>query len=206
MMRNFFTSQVNTRPTGDCSVSMSQANVLMLAFAVPAVAVLAALYVTGWGWPSLRAGLYWYLSLWVFLPSAIIGIVVHELIHAGTWALFTGRPLRAVQLGFQARTLTPFAHLKAPAPVNAYRLGTVMPCLLLGVLPALAALVSGQGGLMAFGLFFTFVAGGDLLILWLIRHVRADHLVQDHPERAGCLVMEDGQGADVQPHGEVLGQ
>lgn len=64
-----------------------------------------------------------------------------------------------------------------------------MPLLLLGVLPSLLAIVGGQGGMMAFGLFFTFAAGGDMLILWLLRDVPGDALVEDHPVRAGCYVL-----------------
>lgn len=33
-------------------------------------------------------------------------------------------------------------------------------------------------------------AGGDWLILWLIRNVKAGSLVEDHPSKAGCYVLE----------------
>jgi hypothetical protein len=32
--------------------------------------------------------------------------------------------------------------------------------------------------------------GGDWLILWLIRHVKAGMLVEDYPIHAGCYVLE----------------
>jgi hypothetical protein len=43
---------------------------------------------------------------------------------------------------------------------------------------------------MAFGLLFTFAAGGDALVLWLLRGVAPHRLVEDHPTRAGCFVWE----------------
>jgi len=39
---------------------------------------------------------------------------------------------------------------------------------------------------------FIFAAGGDLLVLWVIRNVDARAMVQDHPSRAGCLVVGHG--------------
>ncbi len=70
-----------------------------------------------------------------------------------------------------------------------YRIGAVMPLILLGILPSLYAIAEGQAGLIAFGLFFTFAAGGDMLILWLLRDIPANALVEDHPTRAGCYVL-----------------
>jgi hypothetical protein len=32
-------------------------------------------------------------------------------------------------------------------------------------------------------------ASGDAIIIWLVRDVPRDHLVVDHPDRAGCLVV-----------------
>lgn len=34
-------------------------------------------------------------------------------------------------------------------------------------------------------------AGGDLVIVWLLRNESGDVLVQDHPSRVGCLVIQE---------------
>ena len=65
-----------------------------------------------------------------------------------------------------------------------------MPGLVLGILPATAGLLLGSGGLLVFGIVFTAAAGGDFLILWMIRNVPSNSLVEDHPTRAGCYVFE----------------
>jgi hypothetical protein len=88
------------------------------------------------------------------------------------------------------QSLTPYAHLKEPIEVNAYRWGAFMPGLVLGLLPALVGILTGNGFLIAFGLLFVSAAGGDLLILWLIRKVPAGRMVEDHPTNAGCYVLE----------------
>ncbi len=52
----------------------------------------------------------------------------------------------------------------------------------------------GEWGLFWFGLVFTWVASGDAMILWMIRGVSPDTVVEDHPERAGCWVVREGVG------------
>ena len=69
-----------------------------------------------------------------------------------------------------------------------------MPGLVVGLLPSLVGIATGNGWIMLFGLFFTFAAGGDLLVLWLIRKVDAKVLVEDHPTNAGCYVYERREG------------
>ncbi|MGB8982049.1 MAG: DUF3267 domain-containing protein, partial [Anaerolineales bacterium] len=62
--------------------------------------------------------------------------------------------------------------------------------LILGILPYLVSLFTGNGCLFWFGLLNTAAAGGDFLILWLIRKVKSGRLVEDHPTHAGCYVLE----------------
>lgn len=41
-----------------------------------------------------------------------------------------------------------------------------------------------------FGIIYTFAAGGDWIIRWLLHHVKPGTLVEDHLSRAGCYVIE----------------
>lgn len=182
----------------DRSVSLLKANFLMVYFAVPFVLLLGGAYVAVWGYHRL---------VWVLmgghgwsLVALLVGIVVHEAIHGITWKVAARKPASAIRFGFHWKTLTPYAHCSESMPARAYRIGAAMPLLLLGVLPALAGIVWGSGGVMAFGLFFTFAAGGDMLILWLLRDVQPDALVEDHPVRAGCYVLlpAEGETAELQ--------
>lgn len=43
--------------------------------------------------------------------------------------------------------------------------------------------------ILTFGLFFILAAGGDILILWLLRNVKSSSFVQDHPTRVGCYIL-----------------
>jgi Putative zincin peptidase len=126
----------------------------------------------------------------VFLATVIPGILAHELIHAIAWSIAARRPLRAIRIGIRWRAVSPYAHPKEPMLVGPYRVGAVMPAVCLGFVPAGLAILLGWPLLMAWSLVFVLAAGGDFVVLWLLRGVPADRLVEDHPTRAGCHVLE----------------
>ena len=128
------------------------------------------------------------ISLALIVILIVVGIVVHEVLHAVGWHLFGNVPRRAIKFGVKWKILTPYAHSQAAMPVAGYRWGTFLPGLLLGILPSLLATVVGNGFLLGFGLFFTFAAGGDFLVLWLLRRVPRGAQVADHPSKVGCVV------------------
>lgn len=175
----------------DYSVSLVDANVYALANAIPIALALIAAYLVLWGWTGIASGISSIMSHWLLPPGLLLGgIVLHELIHGLSWAIFGRKPLRAVEYGVKWQYLTPYAHARVPLPVRAYRLGALMPGLLLGLLPAMWGIATGDGAAFVFGLLFTVAAGGDFLILWLLRRVPDGALVEDHPSRAGCYVLD----------------
>ena len=178
------------RPEGrDLSVSLARANVLTLAIAVPLVGLMLIVYrllAPEDGGLALGGTLAYALA---FLALVVVGILAHEGIHGLAWAYFGRFPLARIRFGFQASTLTPYAHALDPMPARAYRLGAALPALLLGVLPFAVGTAVGSAGVALYGMIFTFAAGGDLLVLWLIRNVDARARVLDHPSRAGCIVL-----------------
>ncbi len=109
-----------------------------------------------------------------------------------SWAIFARESLRAFKIGFQMKTLTPYAHCRKPLPARVYRLGAFTPGLVLGLLPSFLGIATGNGWFLWFGLLFTFAAGGDMLILWIIRRVPSAQWIEDHPSRAGCYVIDPG--------------
>jgi hypothetical protein len=170
----------------DLSISMARANVVVLFVSIPVV-ILQFVIFTGLHGPE---GLRVTWSTALLVAAVLLGIVVHELIHGISWVLFGHKPFSAIKFGFQWKTFTPYAHLKEPVEVNAYRLGAFLPGFILGILIYVLSLVFGSGDLFWFSLVHTSAAGGDWLILWLIRHVKAGMQVEDHPTNAGCYVLE----------------
>lgn len=170
---------------------MDKANVYSLVFALPIAGLMLVAYLLRWGSEGIITGFNALFSNFlIFLVIFFVGILLHELIHGLSWMLFGRKSFRSIKFGFQLKTLTPYAHCTEPMKVNPYRIGAAMPGILLGLIPALAGVLGGSGWLLAFGVLFITAAGGDFLILWLIRDVASDQLVEDHPTRAGCYVID----------------
>ncbi|HYG01184.1 MAG TPA: DUF3267 domain-containing protein [Chryseosolibacter sp.] len=125
------------------------------------------------------------------LAILISGIIAHELIHGITFALFAREGFRSIRFGILMKSMTPYCHCKEPLTATQYRISTIMPAIVLGIIPALIGIYNGSAGLLLFGLFFTIAAGGDFLILYLLRKQPTNVLIQDHPEKIGCFVFKN---------------
>lgn len=184
----------------DLSISLVQANVYGLLFFFP-VALLAAVYWLIWGdlsfglvdlaFTSDGASLTTDLgTILAFVMVIVAGIVVHELLHALSWVYLGGKSWNAIKFGVVWKALAPYAHCKEPVEVRRYQWAVAMPGIILGLIPSLIGIATGIGPVMFFALVFTLAASGDALVLWVIRGVEAGKLVEDHPSRAGCYVIE----------------
>jgi hypothetical protein len=170
----------------DISISMEKANLYGIFFALPAVIIELAGFILIY---SIRA----FKPVMGVLPLAafvIAGIILHEVIHGIFWAILGKKPLSAIKFGFLWKTFSPYAHCKEPLEVQAYRLGTFMPRLILGFIPFVIAMWTGNGDWMWFSLFHTTAACGDWLVLWVIRAIKPGSMVEDHPTNAGCYVLD----------------
>jgi hypothetical protein len=171
----------------DVSISMAKANVFGMLIAIPvAIAQVASFY-------SIH-GVAGFEPKWniTFLIVVILGgIILHEVLHGLSWAIFGKKPFSAIKFGFMWKTITPYAHVREPLDVSPYRLGAFMPGLVLGIMPFIIAMVTGSGDLLWFSLLHTTAASGDWLVLWLIRGVKPGSFVEDHPINAGCYVLEE---------------
>jgi hypothetical protein len=175
----------------DVSISMARVNLLAVPFALLPVLLLGAPFVLLHGWPAAVAGARFFFHPAVVIPVFLGGVVVHELLHGIAWVYFGNKPRTAIRFGFKLSALTPYAHCREPLPAWAYRIGAAAPAVLLGLVPSLVATVTGAGWLLWPGLLFLAASAGDLLILWVLRGVLPQQRVQDHPDRAGCLVFDD---------------
>ena len=117
-----------------------------------------------------------------------VGTVLHELIHGITWAKYTENGFKSIRFGIMWRMLTPYCHCVEPLKVKHYILGAIMPTIILGFLPFVFSLVTGNLLWLFFGVFFTMGGVGDFLIIKLLRKEKKDDLVLDHPTEAGCYI------------------
>lgn len=124
----------------------------------------------------------------IIFSILILGIIVHELIHGIAWAKFADNGFKSIKFGVLWKMLTPYCHCKVPLTVKQYIIGAIAPAIILGFLPAIIAIFTGNLGVLIFGIFFTMAAGGDFLVIYMIRKENKDDLVQDHPSEAGCYI------------------
>ena len=172
----------------DRSISVSRAYLLMMRFLVP---VLVVLVVFAWGLRGTEFMMEIISVLqkpWSFIVLMIPGVFLHELIHGFTWSLFGGKPISALHFGFKWKSLTPYAHMREPIPLRAYRWGAIMPAILLGFIPYGTGLLIGSPFWTLYGWLFILAASGDFVIFWLLRNDEGAVLVQDHPSRVGRVV------------------
>lgn len=121
----------------------------------------------------------------------VLGTIVHEGLHALGWKVFGQQAWSVFKFGINWRTVTPYAHCQVPLKASAYKIGTALPGIVLGIIPSIQGILFHDGIVTLFGAFFLGAASGDFLCLWIMRSVPPDKFVKDHPTKAGCLVMDD---------------
>jgi hypothetical protein len=175
----------------DVSISAGQATKMALAL-IPifAVVVLVPHWLI-WGGISFVGDVLAVLRPIIVIPVFIISVFVHEALHGLGFVWFGHLAWRDVRFGFHWKALAPYAHCQAPLSAGAYRGAVLLPGLMLGVIPALIGVIIGLGGLSIYSIIMLMAAGGDFVILWVIRCVPASSLVLDHAERPGCWILTD---------------
>lgn len=168
----------------DRSISLLTANVVAAVAVIPVMAIGVGLFTLLWG-----AGRYAFEMTWWAFVLLLVGIVVHELLHGVGWQLTKASEDVSVEYGVKWAMLTPYAHLTGPIPLRAYRFGTVLPGVVLGLLPMVLGLALGHSDMLTFGIIFTWAAAGDFMVLWSLRDLPPDVRVEDHPDRAGARVL-----------------
>lgn len=121
--------------------------------------------------------------------AIFVGILLHELLHGLGWIPFAKSRFRSLQFGFMTPEMAPYAHCKEPLPVYGYRIGIILPGLLLGFIPALKGIITGSFSWLCYGIFFTWAASGDFIMFWMIRHLKGNTRILDHPGKLGCIVI-----------------
>lgn len=180
----------NTSPQGEeHTISIGKANIVALILIIPITLIYALPYYLIWNdniFGSLKL-----INLGIFLLSLPVGIIMHEMLHGATWALFVPGGFKSISFGIKWEYLTPFCHSIAPLKVWQYVIGGLMPLIFMGIVPATISLFIGNKLLMFFAMFFTWTAGGDIQVVWMLRKFGRNQMVLDHPHDPGFIVIRD---------------
>ena len=169
------------------SAAAAQGYALLITF--PLLLVLVALYGLFWAQDFSKEALKAAIPSGLPLFAIIIGgIILHELIHGISWARYAENGWRSIKFGIIWKFLTPYCHCTDRLNIKAYRFGAMMPGIVLGIIPALYGIIFGNLSSFVFGFFFTLAAGGDLMILWMLRKETSSSKIEDHPTKIGCYI------------------
>lgn len=175
-------------------IDMAKANLAALFFFIFFVIIFGVPYFLMWAetnamesYKSLTLNLGISKSL-IILVVILLGIIAHELIHGITWALFAKAGFKSISFGVMWKYLSPYCHCNEPLLVKHYLIGGIMPGFVLGIIPLLLALATGNIQWFLFGITFSVAATGDFMIAVMLRKERMTNLVQDHPSKVGCYI------------------
>lgn len=130
--------------------------------------------------------------VWVptlFILIAILGIILHEAIHALFFSFFLPSRFQGVKFGFNEQYGIPFVHIKEPITVLGFRVGAIMPLVILGIIPVILGFFYGSFGPTAFGALFTISASGDLLLVLKTRGISSDQRLKDMSDKIGFEIL-----------------
>lgn len=171
------------------TISIARANTVALLIMIPIILILGVPYYLIWGVNVLDQ--LSFRSIGFYIVFIISGIVIHELLHGITWALFTKKGIRSIHFGIKWEYLTPYCHCTETLKVWQYIVGGMMPLLIMGLIPSAWAMIKGNALLMFYGIFFSIAAGGDIQSMWLLRKFKSNQLIYDHPEELGFILEDD---------------
>ena len=163
------------------TLRIGKVNLYSLVMIIPITAIYLIPFILIWNYETFEIGRKEFMHLFFYM--FVFCIIIHELLHGITWAFFTQKGFKSIKFGLNG--LTPYCHCKEPLKVKYYRLGGIMPLLLMGILPAILGLIIGNGLFLSIGIFFTWTAGGDIISLFMLRKFDKNRLVSDHPDKMG---------------------
>lgn len=171
----------------DLTIGLVYANVMASVLGLPIIALLCVAFFLRNVSGVIVAG-----NMLIWLLVLVVLIVVHELIHGITWAVFAPHHWKAVEFGFIAKYLTPYCTCGEPLARYQYVIGALMPTLILGIIPAMFAIFSGNLFWLLTGCMMVLGGGGDMaIVLKLLRHHSGtDAVYIDHPYEAGIIAFE----------------
>lgn len=132
---------------------------------------------------------YWNI-LFIFL-TVIFSIILHELIHGITFSFYCKRKFQSIKFGIIWKSLMPYCNCQEELKVKHYRIGAIMPFLILGILPLVLSIFLKSLILFFYSYFLIIAATGDLIIFFLLLKESSSTLILDHPSKIGYIKIEN---------------
>jgi len=125
---------------------------------------------------------------WVKYISVLIAVFVHELIHGLVFAFYSPDGFKSVKFGFSKTMGSPYCHCTNAIKVKHYMRAGIAPFVILGIIPYIIAIVTGNNWIKVFGLLLSIGGFGDLLVWIKLLKYNKNLLVRDHPTKMGFIL------------------
>ncbi len=176
--------EINSENIKEYTLSIRKINLYSLIMIIPITAILLIPFILIWDFQTFEIGRKEFMRLFIYV--LILGIILHELLHGITWALFSKKGFKSIKFGLNG--ITPYCHCKEPLKAKYYRLGGIMPLIIMGIIPSVVGIILGNGLFLSFGIFFSWTAGGDIISLFMLRKLDENTMVYDHPHKMGFYI------------------
>ena len=173
------------------TISEGKANLFSFLFFIPIFLITWVPYYFIWDLDFVinKNNIYNFLyGLIGCIIAFIISIVLHELIHGFVWSRFTKNGWKSIKIGIVWKSLLPFCHCYEPLKAYQYRLGLVMPTIILGIIPVIYSLITGSFDLLFYGFLMLLGGVGDIIVFFMMSKVKSDSIIKDHPSKMGFIV------------------
>lgn len=156
-------------------------------------AILGGIYVGIWGVDRLLAldgttatlaARYGLSELLTLALLAVTVVVVHELVHGVAYVWAGAHPARELDIGLAPYGLAIYVRPTKPLDAWAYHLGLISPGVITGVLPAIVGIGSGDGMLMAVGIYGVLISAADIATLVELRPGETGPMIPPPGERS----------------------
>lgn len=119
-----------------------------------------------------------HVSLLIFWSCALAGFGVNLLLHALFFGIFSPKGFRSISFVKHKGGIR-FCHCNEPIRMWQYRTTCFLPILLLGILPLLYGMATGNYYFTLFGTFLLIGSMDDICILWKLRSFSKDAFIND---------------------------
>lgn len=170
--------------------SDTKANKLAAVILLPICFFWIALVLLFWGHQATFDFIYnhIYSHTWHILGLMLIGVLFHELLHAAGWLPFCKSGIKSISFGFDKKGFSPYCHCSDILKINHFRIGVLLPALVLGLIIPIVGLALVNPAMILLGVYFIVTSSGDILTLWYTRKEKSNCLVGDSADFNGCLV------------------
>ena len=172
------------------TIGIVKANVFAIVLLIPVAIIGLVLYF----WKNgFNLGGMDFSNYLLFMIAFLVLIVVHELIHGVSWAIFSEHHFKDIEFGFMWKYLTPYCTCSVPLSKGQYIFGALMPMFLLGIVPMIVGILTGWFLWLLIGIIMTDAAAGDIMIVWNILNYKTtaqEFVYVDHPTQAGGVIFE----------------